>query len=188
MEFYKHVFDQVSGAPEAWSHQEFEQCTFRKLDLANIDLTSANFVNCRFDGCTLTRAILKDTKLYDVNFYNCTLLYVDFGYCNPFGFHVNFQECQLDNAVFANRKLKKAQFVECSLKEVHFLNCELTGTLFKECNLESARFEGNDLRQSDFSSSFNLTLNPDDNKLKKAKFSLYNLPGLLSKYDLVIRE
>ncbi|MFD2933254.1 pentapeptide repeat-containing protein [Spirosoma flavum] len=184
MEYYNQVFDQLDKA----ANQEFELCTFKKLDLSRIAITDSNFINCRFEDCNLTRAELRNTKLYDVSFVNCRLAHVDFGSCNAFGFHVNFQECQLDYTVFLNRKLKKAHFTDCSLKEAHFLKCDLTGTVFDQCNLELARFEGNNLTQVDFSSSYNLEINPDDNKVKKARFSLQNLPGLLVKYDLVISK
>lgn len=182
MEYYNQVFDQLDTV----ANQEFEKCTFKKLDLSGVAITNANFINCRFEDCTLTRADLKNTKLYDVSFYKCKLAHVDFGQCNAFGFHVNFQECLLDYTVFLNRKLKKAQFIDCSMREAHFIRCELIGSVFKQCDLELARFEDNNLMQVDFTSSYNLELDPDDNKVKKARFSLHNLPGLLVKYDLII--
>jgi uncharacterized protein YjbI with pentapeptide repeats len=188
MEFYDQVFDQITNVIDQWADQSFEQCIFRKLDLTRTEFIGTNFINCRFESCNLTSVILKNTKLYDVSFVNCQLPHVDFSVCNPFGFHVNFQECGLDYTVFLNRKLKKARFTDCSLKEAHFLKCELTGTVFKQCNLELARFEDNDLTGADFSSSYNLELDPDLNKLKKARFSLHNLPGLLAKYNLVISQ
>lgn len=185
MESYDQVFDQLNAVGR-WIGQEFEQCLFKKLDLSRIAFTDTSFINCHFEDCNLTKAELKNTKLYDVSFLNCKLAHVDFGLCNAFGFHVDFQECQLDYTVFLNRKLKKAHFIDCSMKEAHFVKCELTGTEFKQCNLELARFEDNNLTQVDFSSSYNLELDPDDNKVKKARFSLHNLPGLLTKYDLKI--
>lgn len=188
MEHYDQTFDRPDSVPARWADQEFEQCLFRKLDLSGAVITGASFVNCQFEDCILTRAELKNTKLYDVRFLRCKLPYVDFGLCNPFGFHVDFQECQLDYVVFLNRKLKKSHFTECSIREAHFLKCELTGTAFRHCNLELTRFDDNDLSQVDFSTSYNLQINPDTNKLKKARFSLHNLPGLLTKYDLVITK
>lgn len=186
MEYYKQVFDQTF--PAQWTGQEFEECTFRKLELSRTAFTNTNFINCHFEGCNLTRVELKNTKLYDVRFAGCKLAHVDFSFCNAFGFYIGCQDCQLDYTIFIDRKLKKAQFVDCSIKEAQFIKCDLTGTVFKHCNLELARFEGNNLSQADFTSSYNLELNPDDNKVKKARFSLHNLPGLMTKYDLVISQ
>ncbi|QJW90695.1 pentapeptide repeat-containing protein [Spirosoma taeanense] len=188
MEYYRQVFSS-SGEPVAsWHGHAFEQCQFRKLDLTRTALTGSSFVDCRFEDCNLTGVELKNTKLYDVQFTACRLLHVDFGVCDAFGFHTNFQDCQLDYTVFLNRKLRKANFTDCSLKEAHFLKCDLTATVFKNCNLELARFEDNNLTQVDFATSYNLTIDPDDNKVKKARFSLYSLPGLLTKYDLVVMQ
>lgn len=186
MEYYNQLFESSEMPINSWIGQTFEQCTFRKLSLSDEVFFNSNFINCRFEGCDLSRVELKNTQLQDVLFTHCKLMYVDFGVCNAFSFHADFQHCQLDNAVFLNRRLKKAQFIECSLKEAHILKCDLAGAKFKECNLELTRFEDNNLMQADFSTSYNLELNPDTNKIKKAKFSLHNLPGLLTKHDLVI--
>ena len=188
MDYYNQIFDHPDKLPAVWIDQSFEKCTFKKLDLPSFPLSGSHFVDCRFEGCNLTRIELKNTKLYDVRFFNCQLPHVDFGSCNPFGFHVDFQECQLDYAAFVGCKLKKALFVDCSMRETHFIKCDLSGTVFRHCNLELAKFEGVTLTQVDFSSSYNLAIDPEDNKVKRAKFSLHNLPGLLTKYDLVICE
>lgn len=186
MEYYNQVFDPASESLDSWTLQTFEQCTFKNLDLAGALFIGSNFINCHFENCDLTKVLTKNARFDDVSFTNCKLNSVDFSPCNPFGFHTDFQNCQLNNTVFLNRKLKKARFIECSLKSAQFLKCDLAGTQFKECNFDSARFEDNTLTQVDFSSSYNLELDPAANRVKKARFSLHNLPGLLTKYDLVI--
>ncbi|GAB3989251.1 hypothetical protein GCM10028807_13750 [Spirosoma daeguense] len=188
MEYFDQIFDSPDDLPTQWIGQEFEQCIFKKLDLSRIAFYDSSFINCRFEDCVLANVELGNTKLYDVTFVNSKLPHVDFGVCNPFGFHVDFQSCQLDYSVFLNRKMKKTKFINCSLKEAFFIKCELIGSVFDNCDLELTRFENNDLTQVDFSSSYNLEMNPEDNKVKKAKFSLHNLPGLLTKYGLVISK
>ena len=72
------------------------------------------------------------------------------------------------------------------MKEVRLLKCDLTNAVFDSCNLELAKFTENNLTSTDFSSSYNLTLDLDNNTVKKTKFSRHNLPGLLAKYDIKI--
>lgn len=187
MEFYNQTFDQTTDLPDEWSLHEFEKCTFNKLDLSGVSFVKSNFINCWFTDCNLAKANVGFTKFDEVAFTKCNLAQIDFGHCNAFGFSVSFQSCNLDFTVFLNRNLKKTHFDACSLKEAHFLKCDMVGAVFNECDLELAKFGENNLSQADFTSSYNLRLNPEDNKLKKAKFSLHHLPGLLSKYDLVIR-
>jgi fluoroquinolone resistance protein len=186
MDFFNQIFDQTTGAPAQWAYQDFEECTFKNLNLSKTALSGANLVNCRFEGCNLDLALLKGTKLNDVTFVTCKLIGVNFEHCNPFAFSVGFQECNLDQTYFFNRNLKKTKFVTCSLKSASFITCDLSGAVFKDCNLELAVFATNTLTQVDFSTSYNVALDPEQNKLKKTKFSLHSLPGLLTKYDLVI--
>jgi hypothetical protein len=49
-------------------------------------------------------------------------------------------------------------------------------------------FEETNLEKTDLRTAYNYTIDPDKNKLKKAAFSLNGLPGLLSKYDIVIEH
>lgn len=186
MEFYDQLFDQTTGVPGQWAHQVFEKCVFKQLNLSKAVLAQASFINCRFENCNLWLVVLTGTKLNEVDFINCTVIGVDFGQCSAFGFFVSFRECQLDQSYFVDRNLKKTCFLDCSLKEVRFINCDLTGALFKHTNLELAVFVDNTLIQTDFATAYNITLDPDKNKLKKARFSLDELPGLLTKYELIV--
>ncbi|GAB3889513.1 pentapeptide repeat-containing protein [Spirosoma agri] len=187
MDLFNQLVDPTTGTPDQWPYQLFEQCTFKDLNLSKAIVASANFINCRFEDCDLSMIVLEGTKLDDVVFVRCKLTSVNFGLCSAFGFHIDFQECQLDYTSFSNRNLKKTRFVDCSMREARFISCDLSGAAFKNCNLELALFSANTLAQVDFSSSYNLELDPDANKLKKTKFSLHSLPGLLTKYDIVVK-
>jgi len=50
----------------------------------------------------------------------------------------------------------------------------------------STVFENTILEKVDFSTSFNYSIDPEMNKIKKAKFSLPEVIGLLNKYDIEI--
>ena len=72
--------------------------------------------------------------------------------------------------------MQEVDLVDCDLTNATFLNCDLAGTVFENTILENA-----DLR-----TSFNYSIDPDQNRIKKAKFSLAGIPGLLNKYDIEI--
>lgn len=67
-------------------------------------------------------------------------------------------------------------FTECDLSNAVFGNCDLSGAVFDNTNLEKA-----DLR-----TSVNYSIDPALNRLKKAKFSLSEVYGLLYKLDIEI--
>jgi uncharacterized protein YjbI with pentapeptide repeats len=111
---------------------------------------------------------------------------IDFSICNNFLFTVNFTDCHLDNSTFHSKKMKKTNFINCSLKEVDFSEVDLTLSVFQKCDLSDSTFNQSVLDKVDFSTAVNYVIEPDCNKIKKAKFSLSGLPGLLVKYDIVV--
>jgi uncharacterized protein YjbI with pentapeptide repeats len=77
-------------------------------------------------------------------------------------------------------------FKNCSLQEADFTNCNLSSSVFDNCNLEKATFENTILDKADFRTAYHYTINPELNSIKKAKFSLIGVVGLLSKYDIIV--
>jgi len=82
--------------------------------------------------------------------------------------------------------MKKASFIDCSLKEVDFTAVDLSMAVFGNCNLERALFHESNLEKADFRTAANYTIDPETNKIKKAKFSTSGLAGLLGKYNIEI--
>ena len=74
------------------------------------------------------------------------------------------------------------------MHEVDFTECDLTATVFDNCDLLNAKFENTLLQKTDLRSAFNYTINPESNKIKKARFSLSGVAGLLDKYDIEIER
>jgi uncharacterized protein YjbI with pentapeptide repeats len=70
---------------------------------------------------------------------------------------------------------------------VDFMESDLSEALFDNCNLRHAVFIGTTANKTDFATSYDFTIDPEKNKLKRAIFSTENLKGLLQKYDLVIK-
>lgn len=83
-------------------------------------------------------------------------------------------------------KLHKTEFNKCEMRETDFGNADLTNSIFSECDLSKTLFENTNLSKCDFRTSFNYSIDPDKNKIAKAKFSAQNVSGLLDKYNIVI--
>jgi hypothetical protein len=47
-------------------------------------------------------------------------------------------------------------------------------------------FAQTNLRKADFRTSYNFTINPENNQITGAKFSMETLPGLLQQYKIEI--
>jgi uncharacterized protein YjbI with pentapeptide repeats len=67
------------------------------------------------------------------------------------------------------------------------MNTDLTGVIFDNCNLHKAVFIDTIANKADFTTSYNFSIDPERNKLKRAIFSEVGLKGLLHKYDLIVK-
>ena len=114
------------------------------------------------------------------------MLGLHFENCNEFGLAFTFENCQLDHSSFYKTKIKKTHFKNSSLKEADFTECDLSGSVFQNCDLAGAIFENTILEKADFRTSFNYSIDPENNRIKKAKFSILEISGLLDKYDIEI--
>jgi fluoroquinolone resistance protein len=187
MELTEHkTFEDKSFITHRLMKGEYEFCIFKRCDFSNADLSEFKFIECEFLDCNLSLAKLAKTTLRDVKFKDCKMLGLLFCNCNEFGLAVSFDSCVLNDSSFYQRKIRKTTFVNSRLNGVDFTDCDLTGSVFNNCDLTDAKFEKTILEKTDFRTSFNFSIDPELNRIKKAKFSLANIIGLLDKYDIEI--
>ena len=151
-----------------------------------MDLSNVRFIESEFVHCNLSLAALTKTAFRDIKFKDCKLLGLHFHNCNELLFAVNFDTCQLNLSSFYKRNLKKTIFNNSSVQEVDFTEANLTGALFQNCDLAKSVFEDTILENTDFRTSFNYSIDPERNRIKKAKFTMQGIAGLLDKYDIEI--
>lgn len=165
---------------------EYDHCSFVNCIFSNSNLTNIVFTECEFIDCDLSTANIKETALRDVKFTKCKLLGLPFQDCNDFLFSVNFDNCLMNLSSFYQRSLKGTILNDCILHEVDFVESDLTNSIFNNCDLKDAIFDNTILEKVDFRTSFNYVIDPENNKIKKAKFSVKGVTGLLKKYNIVI--
>jgi len=164
----------------------YENCQFTNCNFYDADLLNVSFRECIFENCEFSLANFKNTALNDVKFRGCKLVGVEFDACNPFLFSVGFDNCVLKLAVFNKIKFKKTRFINCNLQETDFTEADLTESVFENCDLQRAIFQKTNLEKSDFRTSFSYSIDPEQNKMKKARFSSSGIAGLLDKYGILI--
>jgi uncharacterized protein YjbI with pentapeptide repeats len=129
---------------------------------------------------------LRQCQLNDVTFKDCKLVGVNFADCNDFLFAVTFDGCMLDYCSFVKKKMPKTLFRNSSMKHVDFTESNLTKATFSNTDLTNAIFSRTILKEVDFLTASNYSIDPELNVVKKAKFSRYGVGGLLEKYDIEI--
>jgi uncharacterized protein YjbI with pentapeptide repeats len=111
---------------------------------------------------------------------------VHFENCNTFLLSVHFDHCTLNLSSFYKLSLKRSSFKDCALQEVDFTEADLSGRSFDNCDLTGAIFESSNLEKADFRAAVNYTIDPEINRMKKARFSMPGVAGLLGKYGVEI--
>ncbi len=172
----------------ALARGEYENCRFLNCNFSDADLSESMFVDCQFIGCNLSMVKSIKTVFRDVQFKDCKMLGLHFENCSRFGLAIGFDNCLLTHSSFFQTKIIMTTFKNSQLQEVDFTECDLTGSLLDNCDLSYAKFDHTILEKADLRTSYNYSIDPVINRVKKAKFGLSGLPGLLDKYDIVIDD
>tara|TARA_R110001583_G_scaffold30906_4_gene106261 strand:- start:1158 stop:1733 length:576 start_codon:yes stop_codon:yes gene_type:complete len=167
---------------------EYENCIFSNCNFADGYLDNQNFTECEFIECNLSNTNVVETVFNDVLFTQCKILGVKFNECNKFIMSFSFSDCIMNFSSFYTMKLPKFRFDHCKLIDVDFTEADLTQAIFQSCDLGKAVFNNTILEKADFSTAYNYRIDPEQNKIKKARFSKEGLEGLLFKYDIQIDD
>ena len=179
-------FKGVDFAQQNLKTTTYERCTFVDCIFSKAVLTGFVFEECHFNNCDFSLAVITETAFRSVIFKGCKLLGLHFDSCHLFLLSMQFYNCQINLASFYKLKIKNTLFKDCNMQEVDFTEADLTSAKFDNCDLGAALFIYTILNKADLSTAYNYTLDPEINKLKKAKFSRQGLAGLLAKYDLIL--
>ena len=185
--FEDQVFESINYKEKGMVAGSYELCRFVDCEFSGVDLSGLQFTECEFIGCNMSLVKLNNTAFNAIRFIDCKLQGVSFELCNTFLFSVSFEKCILNYTSFYKRTLKKTRFSGCTIHEADFTEADLSASVFDNCDLNNTRFENTLLEKTDFRSSFNFTIDPDKNKIKKAVFSVPGVLSLLEKFDIVIK-
>lgn len=186
MYFEEETFEQVDFSKKRIKIGEYENCTFLDCDFSNSDISELNFIDCEFKGCNLSMVNLDNTIFNNVIFIDCKMLGLQFENCNDLLLSISFYNCTLNHSSFSGVDSKITTFENSKLHEVDFTNSDLSKSIFNNCDFQNATFVNTNLQESDFTSSYNYVIDPEINRIRKAKFDLPGVLGLLTKYDIKI--
>jgi uncharacterized protein YjbI with pentapeptide repeats len=180
------IFEKSAFGKKNMPEGVYEECRFRHCSFSGADLSGVTFRSCVFENCDMTLAKVEGTAFQEVRFEGCKLLGVAFSECRPLFLEMAFLDCMLKLSRFNGLGLKKTVFSNCDMEEADFTGADLTGSLFDNSNLMRTLFEHTCLEQADFRTAGNYSINPETNRLRKARFSLAGVPGLLDRYGIRI--
>jgi fluoroquinolone resistance protein len=184
--FENQQFDSIDFTQKPLALGEYEHCQFVNCNFSDVNLSHFRFAESVFEGCNLSLVKLGDTAFQDIKFTNCKLLGLRFDHCNPFLLNMRFDNCLLNLSSFYKLKLTKTVWANCQLHEVDFTEADCSQAVFKQCDFAKSIFDHSILEKADLRSSFNYSIDPTKNRIKKAKFGVAGIAGLLDQLDIVI--
>jgi uncharacterized protein YjbI with pentapeptide repeats len=100
----------------------------------------------------------------------------------------DFIHCALNHSSFLGLNLRKVGLTRCTAQDVDFAEANLTAADCSYTDFQDSRFLHTDLSEADFTGATNYAISPNQNTLKKTKFSLPEAMALLYGLDIVLTE
>lgn len=164
----------------------FDDCTFIKCDFSKSLMQNCKFTECKFVNCDLSLSILKSCTFNDVIFENSKLIGISWSSCQE-PFEVKFESCNISQNSFHLMDLRQMKFINSLIKDSGFEECNMEKTLFDNCDLQLSSFIKNNLKKANFVTSKNYLIDPKQNDLTKASFSLPEALSFLSLLPIEIK-
>jgi uncharacterized protein YjbI with pentapeptide repeats len=182
------VFREVALGGSALASCDFEECRFVRCDFSESEARACRFAECTFEHCDLSLIRLsrstfsacrfEDSKIIGVNWteaaWPATRLWVP----------VCFERCVLNHSTFLGLELREVRIIECTAHDVDFREADLARADFSGTDLTGSLFTNTKLTGADLRSARNYRIDPRENALKGARFSLPEAISLLNGLDI----
>lgn len=150
----------------------FEKCRFLSCRFTNMSLRQVALYSCVFETSELVLVDTNDMTLNSVEFKSTKIMGVNFTACSSFGFLPSFCGCILDSVIFSGNDLKKTGFNNCQIRNCDFGNCDMREASFSGCEFHKSTFQKCNLEKSDFRTASGYEIDPFNNRVRRACFSL----------------
>ncbi|KTD40735.1 pentapeptide repeat-containing protein [Legionella parisiensis] len=190
--YLSQVFTQLTIEKTRIEQVNFESCRFKQCKFIDIVFRNTKFTDCDFENCYLALATFPGCKFSEVSFKNSKIIGVNWTelswplvkLTSPLYFynsnlsHSSFYGLELSSLIIEECKAHDVDFREANLSHASFVGSDLLNSLFLHTNLNSA----------DFTNAINYAIDPNENKIKHARFSFPDVITLLDYFDIKIND
>lgn len=190
--FYDTNFKELKLAEATLNHKTFENCQFSHCDFSEAVLSQCKFVECEFISCNFSAADFHQTALVDVTFIESKLLGINWtrvkwpyvALASPIKFYL----CNISNSNFYELELAEIVIEECKAHEVDFRECDLSSGSLVQTDFQGSLFMHTKLVSADFTDAINYAIDPLQNQIRKATFSMPDAMNLLQGFEINIAQ
>ncbi len=180
----KNIMEQQYLLSMEFQNEYFESQIFKDIDLSDVSFKNSKFIDCAFENCNLSNVDLDNTRFQDIKFKNCKVLGLDLSKCNDFILSFGFEDSFISLSVFSYLNLENTNFSNCQIYDCDFVSTNLTKTNFENSDLKNSHFQNANLSFASFKNARNYDIDPNNNFLRKTKFSVPEVISLLNVYDI----
>ena len=171
---------------------EFYDCTFIGCAFAECVFRTCKFINCIFQRCDLSLVQVPGSIFSRTRFEESKLIGIDWTRgdwaATRLGDPIGFITCAISHSTFIGLGLPQIQVRDCTALDVDFREADLSQADFAGTDLSGSLFSNTNLTEADLSAARNYHITPDQNVLKRAKFSLPEAMSLLYSLDIDLIE
>ncbi len=171
-EYTDESFDALDCSDKSLNNTRFYDCRFSNCDFSGSDLTDCQFLDCEFENCNFSNTRVDQVTFNEGIFLDSKLQGIPFNRCKTFVIALGFTRCQILMCDFSELQLPDTNFNECQINDCDFVKSELAGADFSGSDLKGSIFQQTDLSGCNFLEAKNYAMDPWENKLANAKFSL----------------
>jgi len=171
---------------------EFYDCAFLRCRITEILFRGCRFVNCTFHRCDLSLVQVPESTFSSTRFENSTVIGVDWTQADwspaGLGDPIAFFNCAISHSTFIGLRLRGIQIRDCVARDVDFREADLSHADFGGTDLAESMFIHTDLTEANLSRAHNYHIDPGQNTLVRARFSLPEAMSLLYCMNIVLTE
>ena len=186
------IFKSLDAQGQSVASCEFYDCRFERCAFVETAFLDCRFVSCQFLHCDLSMVQIDGTAFSATQFEHSKVMGIDWTRGTWPEIQVKgplaFRECVLTHSTFIGLNMKEAQYLACVARDVDFREAILAKADFSDTDLSGSYFINTDLREADFRRAYNYQIDPTQNKIEKAKFTLPEAMSLLYSLDIVLDE
>ena len=187
------VFKQLNLDATQINSNEFFDCIFRECSFVELVIHKCRFINCSFEGCDLSLAQLPESSFSGTIFQDSKCIGINWAQAfwpetGQLGSPIRFKKCPLNHSTFIGLNLGGIQLVDCIAVDVDFRETDLSQVDFSGTDLSDSIFINTNLSEADLSQARNYLIDPANNELKGARFSLPEAMSLLYSMDIDLSD
>jgi len=191
-EYYDNEFRALEFKQEELMGVRFYDCTFISCDFSETRFRDCKFSGCTFEGCNLNMIQVLDCEIADARFTGCRLLSVNWTEASwpkiKRAGVLHMEECALNHSTFIGLALPRSVMRNCMAKDVDFRDANFSESDFTHTDFNESLFSATNLEKADFSHARNFAIDPGQNTIRKAKFTMPEATALLYAMDIQIVE